>query len=70
MSNIGYMPFSENKNSNYFKPLNNEECHYCCNSNFQILYYCEKCQFNICENCIQALKSYQHYHKLSLFKTN
>ena len=70
MSNIGYMPFSENKNSKYFKPLNNEECHYCCNRNFQILYHCERCQFNICESCIQALKTYQHYHKLSLVKTN
>ena len=70
MKNCRPIPSPEDNNSKYFVPQEEEICHYCKNNNINQLYGCEKCEFKICEFCFQSLQTYQHFHKLSIYKTN
>ena len=70
IKNCGPLPIPEDNVSKYFKPQKEETCEYCGTNNINQLYGCEECQIKICEYCFQGLKTYQHYHKLCLYKTN
>jgi hypothetical protein len=51
-------------------PKKKEIWDYCKRDDIKQLYGCETCNIKICEYCFQGLKTYQHFHRLSLYKTN
>ena len=69
IKNCGPLPVPDDNLSRLFRPQNKEICNYCGTNDIKILYGCETCKIKICEYCYQGLKTYQHYHKLSLYKT-
>ena len=70
IQNCGPLPIPNDNVSKYLLPKKKESCYYCGRDDIKQLYGCETCGIKICEYCFQGLKTYQHFHRLSLYKTN